>query len=192
MHARTCANNGCGAEFVPRCNRQLWCGACLADPEALRRRGREYKRRRRRREKAAAEAGRPAVAAEPPAAGGGTACRTRKRCAGCGQVFRCRSNRQKWCDECKMKKREGGKAGKARRREDGSLEKTCLGCGEPFAAASVRQVRCPACQKAERRRRLTAYMRKWRARRKPGFGDTFPSSWSSIKSACIPTSGRPI
>lgn len=133
---RVCANEGCGAEFVPRCNRQLWCDACLRDPEALRRRDREYKRRRRRREKAAAEAGRPAAppAAPPP------------------------------------------REGKVRRREDGSLEKTCLACGEPFAVASVRQVRCPACQKAERRWRLTAYMRKWRARRKPGLGDTFPSS----------------
>lgn len=44
-------NEGCGTEFVPRCNRQLWCDACLKDPEALRRRGREYKRRQREREK---------------------------------------------------------------------------------------------------------------------------------------------
>jgi hypothetical protein len=139
---RACANNGCGAEFVPRCNRQLWCGACLADPEALRRRDREYKRRQRQKEKGIAEPSRRKEMVFRALGGGRIASLSSWRglavapdgtvgkfCRGCGEFFPIRNVRQVRCPECQethrkrrlaayqAERRKERKEGEARRKE---------------------------------------------------------------------------
>lgn len=138
---RICANRDCGAEFVPRNGRQLWCDACLENPEVARARARERKRAERRRERERKPSG-------PP------------RCERCGKALR-RPEAPPLCRPCRdiAVKEELG-------RENGLPEKRCRACGEPFRPYWFRQVRCPECQAEERRRQRAAYMRKWLARRR--------------------------
>ncbi len=46
------------------------------------------------------------------------ACRTRKRCAVCGEWFDCASNRQRYCPDCKAVAYRAKAAERARRRRE--------------------------------------------------------------------------
>lgn len=108
-----------------------------------------------------------------------TSCRTRKVCSRCGRLFRCRSNRQKYCRDCREAvllerardrrarkrgpRREGGKAP---RRPPPLLEEKVGACGHAFRPNSNAQKWCPRCRAGVRRAQKTAAMRAWRRRRK--------------------------
>lgn len=113
---------------------------------------------------------------------GGTACRTRKKCAGCGQIFRCRSNRQRWCEDCGKKRRREIRAARRKRKAERDpasaaakrprpprppKEKECPLCGRVFPARGHR-IYCLQCTPEARRARQRERARRWRSKRKAG------------------------
>ena len=110
---------------------------------------------------------------------GATPCRTRKRCARCGRTFRCGSNRQKYCRDCRelvaLERSRDRRARKrvprrekerAPRRPPPLLEEKACACGHRFRPASNAQKWCPECRAKVRRAQKAAAMRAWRGKKK--------------------------